>query len=288
MDFMDIQKYAEQFMQERNSRSIPEFEGYSPTEMHQIFHFTFEAQSPLKIQKLNAEDYEKIPLLNLVKFLLQLIEKNKEIKLTEKGFLPTKFVFEIYNQGFLKEDHIEKGIVKLNKELNSMTIRLSRFLLEISGLVKKRNGKLSLTQKAKEFQEDNHKLLLLILETFSKKFNWAYFDGYGENQIGQLGFGFSMILLSKYGNEKQLATFYATKYFNAFPQFLELKVSEYETVERFISDCYSIRTFDRFFDYFGVINIETIGLGFNRVTYISKTNLFDKLIKCEPPKRINK
>ena len=95
-----------------------------------------------------------------------------------------------------------------------------------------------------------------------------------------------MILLSKYGNDKQLAAFYATKYFNAFPQFQELKVSEYETVERFINNCYSIRTFERFFDYFGVINIESTGLGFDRLTYISKTDLFDKLIKCEPPKGI--
>ncbi len=108
MDFMDIRKICRAIYAERNSRSIPEFEGYSPTEMHQILHFTFEAQSPLKIQKLNAEDYEKIPLLNLVRFLLQLIEKNKEIKLTEKGFLPTKFVFEIYNQGFLKKIILKK------------------------------------------------------------------------------------------------------------------------------------------------------------------------------------
>ncbi|MCZ8090506.1 MAG: hypothetical protein O9282_03950 [Flavobacterium sp.] len=286
MNFKDIQRYAEQFMQERNNRSVLEFEGYSPAEMHQILHFTFEDYGPIKIQELTNEDYEKIPLLNQIKFLLNLIDKNKEIKLTEKGFLPTKFVSEIYNQGFLKEEHIEKGIVKLNKELNSITIRLSRLLLELSGLVKKRNGKISLTQKSKEFQDDNHKLLLLILETFSKKFNWAYFDGYGENQIGQLGFGFSMILLSKYGNENQLATFYATKYFNAFPLLQEVQVSEYDTVERYTKDCYSIRTFERFFDYFGVINIETTGSGFNRLTYITKTDLFDKLIKCESPKGI--
>ena len=61
---MDIQKYAEQFMQERNSRSIPEFEGYSPTEMHQILHFTFEAQSPLKISGLNLGTRNKIFIIS--------------------------------------------------------------------------------------------------------------------------------------------------------------------------------------------------------------------------------
>jgi len=89
MNFKDIQRYAEQFMQERNNRSVLEFEGYSPAEMHQILHFTFEDYGPIKIQELTNEDYEKIPLLNQIKFLLNLIDKNKEIKLTEKGFLPT-------------------------------------------------------------------------------------------------------------------------------------------------------------------------------------------------------
>ena len=37
-------------------------------------------------------------MLNQIKYFLELIKKNNEIKLTAKGFLPTKVVKEIYCQ----------------------------------------------------------------------------------------------------------------------------------------------------------------------------------------------
>jgi len=39
------------------------------------------------------------------------------------------------------------------------------------------------------------------LKIDGEKFNWAHLDGYGENNIGELKFGFSLILLNKYGAE---------------------------------------------------------------------------------------
>lgn len=120
--------------------------------------------------------------------------------------------------------------------------------------------------------------------TFATKFNWAYYDGYGENQIGQLGYGFSLILLSKYGQEKQLDSFYAERYFEGYPQLLESIEPDYDTLERYTARCYSIRTFERFLDYFGLITIEEEGKGLDSIKYISKTDLFDRLIKCTPHK----
>jgi hypothetical protein len=286
MDLNDIQKEVFQFMNERNYSPIPEFLEYSPAEMHNILFFPFHTESSIKILELTDEEYVKVPILNLIKFTIDLIEKNGEVKLTDKGFLPTKIVSEIYNQGFFKEENIEKGIVKLYKENDSISVRLTRILLELSGLVKKRKGKISLTQKSKDILNDNHKLLQLIMNTFSKKFNWAYFDGYGDNQIGQLGFGFTMILISNYGDEKQLTSLYASKYFNAFPQLKVLTIPEYDTIERFSTNCYSVRTFERFLYFFGVIKIENEQKGFIRETFIIKTDLFDKLIKCLPPRML--
>lgn len=284
MDIKDIQKQIDQLMNEQNHRSIPDFEGYSPNEMHMILHFTFEKDSPIKLQKLSGSDYKKIPILNQIKYLMDLIEKSEEIKLTKKGFLPTKVVLDIYHQGFLKDVFIEKGISKLYKETDSMTVNLSRILIELSGLTKKRNGKLSLTKSAMKILGDDEELLKKILLVFAKKFNWAYYDGYGDNQIGQLGFGFSLILLSKYAGVKRLDSFYAEKYFKAFPQLLENIDPKHDTLENFSRRCYSIRTFNRFLDYFGFIKIEEQGKEYDPIKYISKTDLFDKLIKCSPHK----
>lgn len=282
MDLKDIQIHIDQVMNEHNNRSIPKFEGYSPFEMHQLLHFTFGKDSPIQLQKLSDSDYLKIPILNQIKYLTDLIDKTGEIKLTKMGFLPTKIVSAIYEQGFLKEEFIEKGISKLYKETDSLTIHLTRILIEIGGLVKKRNGKLSLTKSSKKLLGDNYELLRLILMTFATKFNWAYNDGYGDNQIGQLGYGFSLILLSKYGQEKRLNSFYSEKYFKAFPQLLDSVEPNYGTLEKYTTNCYSARTFDRFLDYFGLIKIEEEGKRLDSIKHISKTDIYDRLIKCMP------
>lgn len=283
MDITDIQRHIDQVMNEQNNRSIQEFEGYSPFEMHHILHLTFETNSPISFQKLADSDYATIPIHNQIKYYLDLIKKTGEIKLTAKGFLPTKIVKDIYVQGYLEEPLFTSGTFQLYKESDSMTVNLTRHLGELSGLTKKRNGKLSLTKKGEKITSDNFELFNLIFKTITTKFNWAYYDGYGDNQIGQLGFGFSLILLHKYGGTKRKDTFYAEKYFNAFPDLVDaLPLSDFTTPTDQANSCYSLRTFDRFLDYFGLVRIETVGEKWKPDKYITKTDIFDKLIKVRP------
>ena len=276
----DIQRHINNIMNEQNNRGILDFEGYSPIDMEYIFYDTFGKNSPVQLKKISDSDYQKIPILNQIKYLLSLLFENKEIKLTKKGFLPTKIVADIYNQKFLKDELIELGISKLYKESDCMNINLTRILIDIAGLTKKQYGKLSLTKIGKKVASDNYELLKTIFITFGSKFNWAYYDGYGENRIGQLGYGFSLILLNKYGHIKRLDKFYAEKYFKAFPKLLN--GSENSTLSLSKDDaakCFSLRTFDRFLVYFGLIKIESSVKNWDADKYIIKTELFDKLIK---------
>ena len=282
MDLGDLQKHIDQVMNEQNNREIPEFEGYSPFEMHHILHFTFEPNSPINLQNLADSDCLKCPMFNLVKYFLDLVKSKGEIKLTAKGFLPTKIVQDIYNQGFLEEYQFSSGISKLYKESDSLTVNLTRLLSELAGLTKKRNGKISLTKTGEKIASDNQKLIDLIFKTMTQKFSWAYYDHYENEQIGQFGFGFSLILLSKYGAEKQLDNFYSDKYIKAFPQFLESINPTYGTIEEYAGNCYSVRTFERFMHFFGLVKIEKEGKMLDRMKFIIKTELFDKLIKVRP------
>ena len=281
----DIQQYLDHIMQEQNLHGLPDFEGYSPLEMRYILYDTFGKFSPLHLQKLSDQNHKNIPLLNQIKYLATLVSKNGEIKLTSHGYLPPKIVVDIYTQGFLKEELIEMGFLKLYREVDTMTVNLAHILAKLAGIIKTRHGKLSLTKIGEKIISDDYKLLKLLLETFGFRFNWAYYDGYENEDIGSLGFGFSMILLSKYGQVQHLDTFYAEKYFKAFPQFLHESVKpKYGTNKNNTEHCYSIRTFDRFLNYFGLIKIEN-----NRESpfekYITKTELYDKLIKCQPHKK---
>jgi hypothetical protein len=247
--------------------------------MQYILYDTFGENSPIQLLKLTESDYQNIPILNQIKYLLKLIDKQGEIKLTNKGFLPTKIVSDIYKQGFIKDEFIESGISKLYKETDSISINLTRILSELSGLAKKRNKKLSLTKKGKAIIGNDYKMLVLIFKTFVTKFNWAYYDGYGENNIGQLGFGFSLILLCKYGNEKRTDKFYSDKYFKAFPQLINESLNpSFGTLEEYAGSCYSLRIFERFLKFFGLTKIESEKI-WGAEKYVVKTELFDKLIK---------
>ena len=203
MDLRELQQHLDRFMHEENNRERAEFEGYSSSEMHYILNFTFNPGSPLIVQNLRDEEYREIPIFNQVNYLIQKIAQMGEIKLTSKGYLPTQIVADLYDQGYLKDYWIEKKRPRLFKESDSMTINLTRILVELSGLTKKRNGRLSITRNGEIIAASKAKLFNTILNTFATKFNWAYYDGYGDNKIGQLGFGFTLILLAKYGSEKK-------------------------------------------------------------------------------------
>ena len=277
----NLKNQIDRLMNERNNLGIPEFEGYSPNEMEYILYDIFGENSPVHLLKMTEPDYKKVPLLNQIKYLAGLIDSQGELKMTSKGFLPVKVVADIYQQGFLKDEFIEVGISKLYKEADSLTVNLTRILLEISGLANRRKNKLSLTKKGKTIVADDYELLLLIFKTFGTKFNWAYYDGYGQINIGQMGFGFSMVFLSKYGNKRRKDRFYADKYFEAFPQLINAtNIPRYGTVQDEAARCYSIRTFDRFLDFFGLIEIEQ--RIWNEPKIIRKTTLFDRMIKCTP------
>ncbi len=270
------------YLFEQNNKPLPECEGYSPYEMHKFFYNTYDPDSIVQIQALPDADYQRIPMLNQIKYLAHLIDKSEELKLTQKGFLPTKIVSELYQQRYLIDEDIELGITKLYKETDSMTIHLTHMLIKMAGLAKKRYGKLSLTNKAPKILADNHALLRLIFVTMATRFNWGYFDGFEDEEIGQASHAFTLFLLSKYGHKKRQDTFYVKKYFKANPSLLPGVEPYYESIIRRLSLCYSIRTFDRFLDYFGLITIQRSSDDYFADKFITKTDLLDKMFTIKP------
>ena len=63
--------------------------------------------------------------------------------------------------------------------------------------------------------------------------------------------------LSKYGSKRRKDRFYADKYFEALPQLINTtNIPRYGTIQDEAARCYSVRTFDRFLDFFGGIEKE--------------------------------
>ena len=154
----------------------------------------------------------------------------------------------------LRPEHIiDQGYYKLYKEIDTLPIHLSRILLEISNLVKKRHNKLSLTAAGLKQLNNDQILFENLFQIFTRKFNWSYNDGFENEKIGQMGFSFTIILLIKYGQGFRPKSFYTAKYFQAFPF---LMIDEDGAELNFTKKAFEVRTFDRFLDFFGLIEYE--------------------------------
>lgn len=92
------------------------------------------------------------------------------------------------------------------------------------------------------------------------------------------------MLLHKYGKKWKRENFYAGKYFNAFPDLLEGPQPRYGNVVDVSNRCYSYRVFTVFMDYFGLIKMRAEGNFWDKKLWVSKSPLFDKLVKVEAPK----
>jgi hypothetical protein len=282
-DMQDLQKQIEREMNALNHRGIADFEGYSAIEMDRLLYDTFGEGSPIELQRSDDDVYAKIPLLNLVRHAAEIISRNGGLKTTTKGNFPRKVVMELYEQGLLKSEYVDDGTVRLSSEEDLTWLHLTRLLMELAKLTNKRGGKLSLTKAAEQNLADNHELLSSLMKAYMTMYNWAYFDNYVGEDSGRIGCGFSLVLVSKYGAEWRQDSFYAKKYYTAFPMLVHDVTEGFLSRERNALGSYSSRTFDHFMRYFGLVTISTEGAFPVRVTSVMKTDIFDALIHCRPP-----
>lgn len=267
----DLNKELQKRATAHNQAGLDDFEGLSPKQMNILQQGFPKDKSLLVKNKLSEEELENSPLLRQIRLLIDKMKGEKEIKLTKTGALPTKLVKEIYGLSYLKNWAIENGITKLKKESDAEEISITRILLEISSLAKKRNGKLSLTKKGEKYANDGNFILEEILIFLLYKFNWAYYDGYGSENIGRVNPGFSLFLLKKYGDKKRSSYFYAEKYFKAFPKLLENGESSFR--------CYALRSFERYFKFMGFVHVEKKGI--LSPAEVEKSEFFDQLFSLE-------
>lgn len=277
---MTLRNEIESIVVLRNSSPVDDFLGFSPNEIHFLLYDTFGDKSPLQFQdSIDDTILDQLPLFRIAEEFLKIIYRDKHIKLTPLGALPKKVMVEIYDKKLLLDDYIERGITKLWKEDDCISIKSARLSAELAGLVRKEKGKLILTKTGSKLLETNNRLQIFkqFFQAFTDKFLWSYNDGFPEHQVGQLGWGFSAIMLSKFGDQAQTIDFYAEKYLKAFPVFISFFGNEYSTARRQFYRCYGVRSFYRFFLWFGLITVDRQGKDFD--TEVDKFERTD-LLKC--------
>lgn len=260
---MDIEKLIEI----KNNQPLADFEGLSPSQMYQLLN-NFDYSDILKVND-TLDSLKDIPIIKLLNEIINKVDSESGTKLTSTESLPVKIVKSLYEKDIIKDFEIEAGITKLSKEVDSESIHCTKLIGLISGYLRKSKNRLYVTTKGKLFTEDRSKLNF-ILNTFGYKFNFAYFDDFDNEMIAQSEFKYALYLLYKYGDTFRKESFYAEKYFKAFPD-----IGAGENIDTKYG-CYSIRTFKRFLRYFGFIEFKDY---WSKNTKIKTTELFSKYIE---------
>jgi len=269
-------------LKKQNSAGIDDFDGLSPDMMHNILYFSFTDGAIVQLNKnISAETIDQIPIYKLIKHLLQILEREKEIKLTKAEYLPPKFVKELYESTELKDDGIESGITKLVSEIDAPEIFEARTLSQMCGFSKVRKNAVSLTKTGELLLNGDHKLYFKLMEVFINRFNWGMMSYYQDDGYIQRSIGYTLYLLDKYGNEYREEEFYYGKFIKAFPT--SINVFQYDRNPDFKAGAhegaYRNRVFSTFLKYIGAVEQKTtINKQEHTSTHeVRKTKLFDEI-----------
>ena len=233
-----LNQYIQLLTRRHNNTPRDEFNGLTPEEMNSIMYFPFSSQCVVELNKLEKEQYEKIPLIRQTLFLLKTLSE-KELKLTQRGWLPLKIVAETYHLG-QPEWIVEEYGAKRYYEYEVGSVWMSRIILDLLRWIKTRKGMLSLTARGKKALSNIDMAANEILLFSLTGVGLHTFDGYEGDSIGNLGMAYSVWLLNKYGSEWHLGDFYKGQYQKAFH--FPGNYKAYET-----------RVFSRLFYWLGIV-----------------------------------
>ena len=263
-----------------NNFPLKEFLGLTPSEMHSVIYDPFGEHSEFRINFIDDEILDKIPFFVLAENLLLIIYCDKKVKLTPKGFLPTKYCDELGRKKIIDEFIYQIPDRKRIGEDYLPSIRAVRIALMLGELIICKNNKITISDYGFQLLEAKNRQALfeVIFYAFTQTFLWAHLDGYRSELIGQLGFAFSISMLKHFGDSSRNLLFYANKYKEAFPLLMNpLKDHQYFPVEHQFLSCYRVRLFDRFFEWFGLVKADEYHiLDMERCSY-SKIEIVDKL-----------
>jgi hypothetical protein len=256
----EAQAFAEQYMQQRNQRSLDEFQGLSPEQMYRMLNFPFTSPELVCFPEV-LDITPAAPILTLFSLLAEAIG-GQGLKPTAKGNLPRKFCREAALIYWGKETYQERTRYGgINKEDDFSDLHIIRLVTELAGLVRKYKGRFILSRDCRKLLAGNGLAVIYptLFRTFVDQFNWAYQDGYPELRFIQTAFLFTLYLLKRYGDTWRLHKFYEDSFLRAFPAVVdEVPPSPVFTPEEEFRTCYTWRTLVHFAGFMGLAAVEPV------------------------------
>lgn len=267
----------------KNNTPVDDFCGLTPTEMHRLLYNPLGERSSLAFRRdIDDSTLERIPFFRLTEEFLRIIQREKRITLTGLGALPRKVLLELYARKFITEEFIEAGIATLRREQNSIVMFSLHFNTQLTHLIKKTRGRLTLTKEGTRLlkTENRRQLFSVVFATITLRFYWSSNDRCSVFPVGQYGWAYSIYLLTKFGDKERTLQFYADKYLQAFPKTVDhFPPNSYSTPQKDFMVCYSARVFARFLEWFGFAIVEKPkGFIRNFTEMVTRTDLLDKVV----------
>lgn len=268
----------------QDNAPVDRYCGLTTREIRSLLDNPVGADSPVTFQDdIQNSTLDAIPFFRLTEELLRIIQREGSIHLTKTGALPGKVLVELYEHKLLTEHLIESGFIKLRQERDSTFLWSLHANTELTGTARKVHGKLLLTKNGSRLllPENRTEFFKLTFRTFVDKFNWAANDLYRTEQVGQLGAGFTLCLLEKFGSEERTLHFYADLYLKVLPELLHFAfLDQVELDDADQARCYWIRTFDRFLEWFGFVMVHgKTNFGNTPNDLVNRTEAFGAVFK---------
>ncbi len=282
-----LNEITQKIRKDYNNNPMEDFEGLSPNQMKHLVRGFLNGGRLITLSTGFPDEIAfTSPFLKACRHILMAIPEDKPLKLTATGSLPRWLVREVYDSGVYPDS---RGYIKssdsLYKELDWLFIHVARIICEIAGLARqgkgKQKGKWILTRKGKKMLQYPSEMLAELFDTFYNSFQWDYLDHYPSEFAGRIGFGYTLFLLLKYGDEMREVSFYAEKFSKAFPIVLEeFLFPRFGTPLELFESCYVHRTFNKFLIPFGLVEKRTSGVRFKEgyEEKVAITPLFRELI----------
>ncbi len=281
-NFNDFKRFVENQQRKQNSTGLDDFDGLSPDKMHNILYSTFQKDGLIRLNPdISAESINKIPIFRLVKHFMRILEREKQIKLTQAEYMPPKYVKELYENTTLKDDAVERGIVKLVGEKDVIIIFVARILAKLCGYTKLRNNIITLTKAGEQALTDDRELYFVLMAALISKYNWGFESVRQDDGFIQRSAGYTLYLLKKYGNDYRESRYYYNKFFKAFPASMDAfdfdPDPKYKTMSHWWA--YRNRIFQTYLTYTGAVEYEII---YNKEEHtetdqVRKTKLFNEI-----------
>lgn len=241
-----------------NQNNLPKspFLGLSPSQMHGILYAPFTLNNEIFSFKTSSEEgLKEIPLVKQALFLLEKIQEKKELKTTQKGNFPRALVLDLYFEFFSKKKYAHKP----SKEDNLPEATRLKHVLDMAGLIKKRNSKFSLTKKAEKILEQNDlaQLFELMIDPLFNKWNWGYSDRLSELMLVQSSAIFNLYLLHKMAQNWIHSDELGKAYLEAFPALVN-EASGFFEPDREVINCFEIRFLSRMCLPLGLVEAQEV------------------------------